>query len=434
MNRFGLAIVATLLLFAACRKDGGVGLSLLNDGLQTGMVDSFTVLSEQVTEDTIKTKNPQRILIGQRNDVAFGDIQAGFCAQFVPTTNTSSITGAVSIDSSVITFPFAGYAGDTSASITFEVFELDTELHADSVYTNKFSPKIGAKIGGITYSNGCKPSTYISIKEPTATGGDSTVSRIAQVRITIDAAVARRLLLSGKNTSATDFLAYFKGVYVRATVNSSNGGAIYYLSPASSLSTMTIFFHEGTNFKKYEYLHTSTSTWVNVFKYDQSSSLASLQMGPRNPQITKLYVEGMGGFKGKFTFPYIRNLLAEKKDLAINRAELILPLDPSNNPNSGFYAPRLGLLAADSNGKNDILSDFFSSLGIFNGYYDKTKNAYVMNITQYMQDLVYSDKDYGVLVQAYYGGIDGFRTIISTDTSGLRLNNPKLRIIFTKIK
>lgn len=434
MNRFGLAIVATLLLFAACRKDGGVGLSLVNDGLQTGMVDTFTVLSQQVTEDTIKTKNPQRILIGQRDDAAFGDIKAGFCAQFIPTTNTSSVTGTVAIDSAVITFPFAGYAGDTTASISFEVFELDSSLSADTVYTNKFSPSFRTKIGGTTYSNGCKPGTILSVKEPTASGGDSSVNRTAQVRISIDTSVARRLLLSGKNTSATDFLDYFKGVYVRATVTSINGGVIYYLSPASSQSTMTIYFHEGTNFKKYEYLHSATSTWINVFKYNQTGSIADLQKGIRNPQITKLYVEGMGGFKGKFTFPYIRNMLAEKKDLAINRAELILPLDPSNNPNQGFYAPRLGLLASDSNGKNDVLADFFSSLGLFNGYYDKSKNAYVMNITQYMQDLVYSDKDYGVLVQAYYGGIDGSRTIISTDTSGLRLNNPKLRIIFTKIK
>jgi len=85
--------------------------------------------------------------------------------------------------------------------------------------------------------------------------------------------------------------------------------------------------------------------------------------------------------------------------VAINKAELIVPLDESvvaefGVPNS------LQITAIDSNGSPVFPVDFFEGSDYYGGVYDSEKKQYVFNIARHLQSILNSPEivDYGLYI------------------------------------
>lgn len=419
---------AALFLFTlvGCRKDGDVGLSLISDDLSTNYIDTFTLDFSTVREDSVRTKNNARHLLGELNDPEFGKTSAFFTTQIVPATALTPNFTNLQIDSAFLSFPFTGYFGDTNSVVEIKVYELNQKLSSDSNYS-QFT-RVGyhnASVGQGTFQ-GIQPTVNRMYREPNGSGGDTTLQRGPMLRIPIDSIFAKRLLTSNKTATAADFVDYCYGLRVEAKVTNSDG-LIIYLGPALSLSGLNIYYHDNGLFKRYDFNVASTCVWQNSFDYQFSGSNADIS-SKQKPYISdKIYVEGMAGYKTRIQLPYLRNLL-DKNDLVIQKAVFEFPVHNSQSTNSEKIPTRLSILSVDDQLRNNLIPDQFASY--FDGNWNETKKVYSLNVTQYLQDILYKNTDNGFYLISYRGNMDGTRLLLNSNNS---TNPPKLKVIFTKI-
>src|SRR6201999_3892424 len=85
----------------------------------------------------------------------------------------------------------------------------------------------------------------------------------------------------------------------------------------------------------------------------------------------QLYLKGMGISKLKIQIPFLKNY-ADSFKVAVNRAELVLNVDPAFQ-SSGYYAPppKLTLLSIDSLSRETFVKDLLdaSDYARFDGTY-----------------------------------------------------------------
>lgn len=138
--------------FTSCSPDSGIGANVLPAGtLNANFVDTATVQTSLVLEDTIPTNNSSTFLLGSYNDPIFGATKASVYTQLVlpggdganPFTSSGYITTStikVILDSVVMSLPFgSGSVGGFYGTITpenIQVYALDHNTHiaADSAY------------------------------------------------------------------------------------------------------------------------------------------------------------------------------------------------------------------------------------------------------------------------------------------------------------
>ena len=85
------------------------------------------------------------------------------------------------------------------------------------------------------------------------------------------------------------------------------------------------------------------------------------------------------------------NDLFKNQKVAINKAELILPVDPSSiSGNDSVYSPSAKLVAtlADSAKGPLVMPDYFEGSTYFGGDYDATNKVYKFNIARYVQQVL----------------------------------------------
>ena len=419
-------LLLPFIFFQSCRKDGDVGLSLIGNELSTHLVDTFPLSFQIIREDTLKIKNTGRHLLGVLNDAQFGKTSAQFVTQIIPSTALTPNFSNLKIDSAFLSFPYLGFFGDSSSTLKISVRVLGEKIYSDSVYSQFSKFSTGIKTVGEGVFKNFQPSVPKQYREPNGSGGDTLVNRNAMLRIPIDSNLVKKLLLSNKTSSSSEFLDYFWGFSVEAKLISGSG-LIVYLAPALSLSGLNIYYHDGGSFKRYDFNVTSACTWKNTFNYQFQNAEANLAKNAGTVNQDKLFVEGMAGFKTKVNVSNLRSIL-NQKDIVIQKATFEFPVHSIQNKGLNLITPKLGMVVVDSSGKASPIPDQF--FDYFGGQYNATKNLYEINLTKYFQNLVYQEKDYGFYLISSNGVQDGTRVILNSNKALLA---PKLSIIYTKI-
>jgi hypothetical protein len=429
-----LVLFALSVFFQACEPDEGIGIEVQPQGdkIVVGFGNNSGITCYTVPEDSVRSDETLINLMGSYFDPVFGTSTASFCVQFrLPDNDVDFGTNPVA-DSLVLSLVYNGYYGDISTAQTVKVYEVNEDFNRDSAYySNDHVQYLPTPIA-----------SHFFVPAPNDSLEIGGVNYAPQLRFRLDNAFAQKFInASGTPDLAnnTNFLAFFKGLYVTAEPSLVNG-AILYFSLLNSLSCMTLYYHNADVDKpvhgmKYTFVINDNSARVNMFDHygysgadhDFQHQLAGDTL--RGSQI--LYLQAMAGVKCFLRFPDIENLFGGEK-VVINKAELILPIDA--NLNNQYARPaQLTLIKIGDDGTLSFLPDEYYGSSYFGGTYNSATGDYRFNIATFIQNCVLNDnyQEKGLYLAISGASVNGSRLVLNGPAAGA--NNLRLEIIYTKI-
>lgn len=420
LTKFILANCLFLLIFSCKKKDSSVGIGTLDeDEILNGItVDTFELQTYTIEEDSLITDNGPNGLLGSYYDPKFGTFNASIYTQLSLTTTNPNFgdLSTIIMDSVVLSFEYAGFYGDQSTQ-TFEVYELDEDLHIDSTYYS-FTTKSIKQINLVPPGKGTitpKPT------EKTIVGGD-TVD--AQLRIPLDTSFFKALISSGSSNFASNenFVSFFKGIHVR-TNNGSQApgvGAALYVKLNDPSSKITIYFRQNGIFKTFELLlNASCADFTHV---DINSSGTPVSNLLQNTTLGKNeYYAQAFKHRAIVKIPGLSNL---PQKTIIHKAELSLPIQYQ----TGYrYKPGISVSVATKAQDSD---NYYTSLPTI-GEYNEVKKLFFVDIRSYAQSIVTDSQENTGLVISPRFFINSAERIVFNGINTSNKVKPKLVVTYT---
>ncbi len=412
-NNSWFFILLSLLLFQCAKDPSDLGLNLQpqDDRINGLTIDSSTIFAFTKREDSLSTDERSYALLGSYVDPVFGRSDAGFLTQIRLSSSNVSFGSNPFGDSIVIFLDYRSYYGDTTTQQNISVYEIANDLYTDSTYYSNLNINNFTPTSVLT-----NPLSYYPRPNDTV------------LRIKLNDELAQRIATTDPTNlaSPTAFSLWFKGLYVKTDAVSSNG-AIIYFDLLSSRSKVTLYYHnDASDSLKFDFIFNSSCARVNLFNHDYSSAtITSVNDSVNHDSL--LYLQAMSGLMAKIKFPHVSNF-KDSVNLAIVKAELIIPVDNSDLTISTFKQPsKLLLVAYNSEGKYEFVPDYFVGDAYFGGYYNESDKTYRFNISRYIQQLVDKTRtDYGLALIVADNRVSANRIIIKnqspTHTNGMKLS------------
>lgn len=416
--------------YTSCKEPELVGIEVLpDDGYGVAWVDTFTLELSTITDDSIYTSNTSSsvYLLGEMNDPQFGGTRTEFYTQFrLPTANLTFLNGSV-VDSIVLNLVYAGAYGDVSkwaGTQRFGVYPLEEVIYdTTTYYSNHARAYSTAPLAQVQV----RPNLVSDVRLAA-----DTIPLPASLRIRLDDALGQQIIGADPLvTLATDtsFAKVFKGL---AIVPENSGlapgqGAILYLNLASGYTRVELYYTD-TSAKKLMFPINALSAAHSHITHQHPLAITSI-LGSTEAGRQETYVQAMAGLKMRVQIPHL-NDLRQLGTVAINRAELVLPLADGD---LSKYGPPLALSAteSDSLGRSLFIVDPFEVEGHFGGEYRSGTRDYVMNVARHIQDLLNrpaTDPYHGLLIRST---VDARRVIFNGSEHADR--PVKLRLTYTII-
>jgi len=360
--------------------------------IKNDSIESFSITT--VSEDSLRSDEASKLLLGQIDDPIFGENKGEFVTQMLLPSNSIDTIENVVVDSVVLTYAYSSFYGDLNENndFTVEIFEIDESIFKDSIYYSDFIP---------SYSG-----SNLSIANQFF-DSDTTQSVL---NILLDNDFGQKLIDATGSQHMVDnesFLEFFKGFYVTATASNT----IMYLEPNSSKSKLSVYYHEiGVDtMLSLDFDLASEAARINIFNTKEMSNL---------PQIEgETYIQSMAAFKAEFTFNDIPALKDTLRGKAINKVSIDFEIIKDENYPSH---DKLYLVRETNYGRIVFLTDFtLEGDEHFGGTLEE--NKYSFNISRYfyqlLNDTEYTNKLYilssGAAVNANRTIIDNSKISIS---------------------
>ncbi len=352
---------------------------LTNDDDLSLVKDTLTVKSFSLFHEPIASNGVSVGVLGNFSDPNFGKTSAGFYGQCRLSANNVTFGAGAQLDSAFITFTYNGKYGKFDQPVNLVVYELSQSL-VDSL-TYKTNEALSVNIPPIGQFSNFMPNF------------DDTISIYglsypAHLRIPLTSSFGNKILLSDSLNLVdnTAFLNLFKGFYV-TTTSSTEGNGLLYLTLSSSLSKITLYYHNN-DFDSLSYDIPVSGVKVNHFDNTYTSAPVYSSVSSPNPAgETKIYVQGGAGVKGKLMLPELDSL---PKNILVNKAELILS---QTDGDTAYAAPLLlDLYRIDDAGDAQTLEDdgltHFGGVKVTESVNGVSVNRYRFNIKKYFQKLI----------------------------------------------
>jgi len=428
--RKGFILSATFLFLllvlgttVSCKKNQKtVGASALADDdlLNSGGIDTFSLKTFSIVEDSIFSKNPRFNLLGSVNDPVFGTTEASFYTQ-ISLSGFSPDFGILSdviIDSFVVAFRYGGFYGEISEHL-FEVYELDEDLYEDSSYY-EFSSKLTKATNLVPTANNdgfIRPEPLL----PAIVGID-TVS--PQLRIPLDTVFARELMqLAEIVADNEEFIENFKGLFFRVNTGfqAPGQGNILYLESSNPASKLTVYYREDNEQKQFDFLISSSLVDFNHIDIDNSTTNVDVVISDTVPGQSSFYAQAFKT-RAKIQFPTFDDL---PKDIVIHKATLELPIDYFLG--EGFYPSTIVSAAARFQEDND---QYF--LLDNNVQFNQQGRSYIINLRPYLQSVINGQAiNDGVIISPLFFNTSTERIIFNGPNTMNKLK-PKLSVVYSE--
>ena len=428
---YGL-FLATALVLTNCKDDkNSLGLDIQppNDKINVYSTDTVSVISYSQIVDSVKTDETTYSLLGSMVDPVFGSSTASFYTQFRLSKTSFDFGSTPFPDSLVLALDYQDIYGDSLASITVKVYELAESIYLDSVYYSHQSLALGSTLLG--------ERTFVpNLKDSLIVLNDTLVPHL-RIRLSdLSNNLADKLLFAPADSMSnnTSFLNYFPGLGIIAETTTT-GGAIVYFDLMSSVSGMTLYYHNGEDDSlSFDYTINSNCGRFGHFTHDYSLGDAAFraQVLDKDTSLGRntCYVQAMGGVKTFIRFPHIKSLYDNGK-IAINEARFFLScqeISPSLE-----IARVLVLVQKNSDGSYNVLNDQLEGAGYYGGYYDDDDNGYWFRITSTVQELIRSEEtDYGLEIYMSGGAINAERVLLYGSNPALPENaEERMKLVLT---
>ncbi len=422
-----LAIIlpAAMLFTSGCTDPNDVGSEVLpDDDVVTGnFVDTFTINFRTIPIAETFTEDASRSLIGNYVDEEFGHIfaESFFQVRIVGSNLVFGDAADLSVDSVVLSLDLTDFYGRFNDPVELEIFEITQDFPIDSILNNTTVVDVDDTYD---YANG-------------ATLDFSQLSGFLDfVSFRLDDSLGRKLLFAPIDSLATNsvFTSFFKGLAIRSkpvdqSISREPGG-IFQWDPTSSITELTLYYTDTAGPQEYtfdisalsERYHRIIRTDVSGRLYEQILADTVLDQPPfgaiSSGNENHLFV-GVPGMK-------------DLDPAGINRAELVLPLDPDYFGSGGRFDPpgQVVIFISNLDGTGIDSSAVVSS----SATYDPASQEYVVPLTNNLQTIL-ADRANGV----------GF--IVVPDENAVTVNravfagpghpnpdlHPKFRVTYTTI-
>lgn len=385
-----------VLLMASCSKPAGeIGAVIQPEDSKLNVFwnDTTTVYAYSEPEDSVRSDNLSRNLLGSTYDETFGNTTIGFFVQFVLTASGHDFGENAQVDSVVLQLKYTGESyGDTSTLLTAHAFELMEMIDNDSIYFSN----LNLETGDIDYAN----FEWLPLPNDSVVVEEDTLTALIRIPLNNNPELGEKLINAGDAMEDTEaFQEYFNGLHI-VTSPLSNGGSILYFDLVNNISRMTLYYsNDEQEALRYEYMITSDVARVGKYdhNYENGSASFSQQVFEGDTALgqERFYVQGMGGIMSYIKLPNIQKY-SHLGVIAVNEAKLILPgaeADPL------YGTPfQLALYTVQEDGSFGYLPDLFEGDEYFGGFYHSSSNSYTFRITRYVQDLISNPTkvDYGI--------------------------------------
>lgn len=417
----------SVLFFYSCKKDGELIPAFDSGSVNLVKVDTFSILTKLVREDSIRTDLSAFNLLGLYNDPIFGLASSSIYSQVTLNGLNVDFGAGATLDSAILTLQYQGIYGDTLSSLNINVFEITTQMDKSTNYfSNTFLTHDPNPITSLSFIPNLKDSIYTLF---------DSLNKAPHLRINLGSTFGNRILAESAGTNLannTNFTNFFKGLYITTTNSvqnstlSSGQGSIVYFNINSALSTVTIYYNDTS---KYSFLMNAESVKYSRFDHNYTGTDIEAQL-LGNGDTTLTYVQTLAGVKTKIEIPHIKRILNEG-DVAINQAKLTVTLE--NNSDLTFAAvPTLTLVGISEEGTSVFLPDFFEGLNFFGGFLEQTEKTYTFNIPRHLHSMIYNpSENKGMYLLATGQSISANRSVLGTQKNSTA--KLKLEIIYTKL-
>ena len=369
----------TLFISISCKKkDNNLGLNTLdqNELLNSAGIDTFSLVTFTIEDDSVITKDPSYATLGAYNDPKFGTVDAGFYTQLrLSGINPNFGETAITVDSIILGLEYSGYYGDLT-DLNLEVYEVTETISSDSTYY-AFST--------LTHNSTNLIDPGYEIMSPDPSGvtviGIDTVD--TQLRIKLRNSLATTLIDEAKNgtafASADAFLTYFKGLYVTTNQGSlpSGKGGVFFFNLNDPLSKMTIYYTQDLTQKKFDFVINSSCVDFNHVEINNAGKPVQTVITDTISGMKQFYAQS---FKSRAVvqIPGLANI---PKKAIIHKAELYLPVQFQTGTK---YNPGFEVSVANRPSSNPTS---LASIGVL-GTYDEFKKHYKIDLRAYIQSVV----------------------------------------------
>ncbi|CAA9280846.1 MAG: hypothetical protein AVDCRST_MAG95-3293 [uncultured Adhaeribacter sp.] len=416
INRPVLFVLLLLSVFA-CDNPNDLGTTYNGDLINTAYTETEPITAATVlVKDSIIAKNKGNLLAGVFTNEKFGTTTAKAYLEIGP--SGGSIATGSTLDSIVLALDYDEAYGDTTTNYTLEVRELTKSFEANKTYytNNNNELTYTTALGTATFIP--KPKQTISKEITNAQGTKVTVKTSVPLRIKLNNELGQRIMSLPTTTlgNPTEFAKVFKGVVL---VPGATNKAALGFAPDGALpnadSTYLRIYYKAADGKKQKYdLLISNATGGNnrfneIISDPTGTALAALQKTGDSVAVTaanETYLQESTGLLTKITFPDLDKWQSRpgNENSAIIRAELIIPVKENGTSSPAplaYLAPttKNNRILRDANLAPRILLEdpLIKNLTGSNPNvatpavirYDKDKKAYIGNITQYVQSIVY---------------------------------------------
>ncbi|MDO8951469.1 MAG: DUF4270 domain-containing protein [Draconibacterium sp.] len=428
-NQFLSIIMLMLIALTGCKEQSSIGVEVLPAGdlITVRSTTQAEILSFTHSEDSIRTDEASKSLLGSFTDSLFGNTTIGFAAQF-RLYEFPDFGKNPKADSVKLYLYYRIIYGDTVTKQKFNVYELSSPLNVDSRYTQNTDLKgmsSGNLIGQLEY----KP----KIKQDSTTR--DTFYQL--INIPIDIALGEKLINADSmqmiNTDV--FLEYFKGLYIETEKQIGRGGAILSLEAVQQGSfngSALVLFYSNDSAKSaaggdtsliMPYIISTYSARVNNIQHDYTETPFYQNLNSETVQDSLMYVQATGGLKARILIEELSSW-RDSVNIAINKAELIFQIDTIASQVKKFPPPlQMLFTVVDSLGKEFLPKDYVFNPSFYGGGLRKDY-TYHFNITQHVQEVIDGNaKNLGFFLTPAQKNNQANRVVLkgSTSKTGIKL-------------
>lgn len=392
-------LAAAAIFFAGCEKpedEVGLGLQPEGDNIDLFSNDTTTVNMITINEDSVRTDEFARGMLGNYTDPVFGVAHASFYTHLRLSSNNVDFGNPedIVVDSLVLDFVLGNENYGNITPQSFSITQITEPIYRDSLYASNSHVETDT-------DNLILPDWQTQTVDPKQGGVLENGESYSLLKFHLDTELADVFINAGGTddlANSQNFTEFFNGLYLKSESINNNMFAVNFID---SRTKMTMHYRDlggdEADTLSFDFLiNNECARFTRIEHGYGNTELAALQNGEDSlPGDQNLYIQAGGGVKTKITFPNILDY-AVPEDRIINRAELVLPVKDNS---VGIFNPisRIFLLNELSDGSVVFSLDQSIGNAHVGGFYDSTTGEYRFNITRHIQALIEGNLDSGVL-------------------------------------
>ena len=380
-----------LAVISACNKpEDSIGAAIQPEDelLNLNQTDTLSLLVSVVKEDSLRADELSLGLIGNYLDPKIGQTKASINTQIrLSAADVDFGTNAV-VDSIVLTLIYADLFYGKQAPQLFSVKEITEDFYLDSTYysnrTFETAPDELIEAGRAFQEINVQDIVYLA-------DGDSLPPHL-RLRLSDEFGMRMMTLPEEAYSDNETFISNFKGLNISSL---SEDGGVVPVDLLSGNSRVRLFYHNDLDTLTYDFTINTQCARTTHLEHDFQNDLAGLNELDAIDGSLNTFVQAGASVKTRIDLPSIYDF-NELGNFAINRAELIVPVSKPNEFRYPFQS-LLFVLSENEEGNAVALPDQLGNGVNIGGSYNSSKEAYVFNISRFVQRLLTGEQDRNVL-------------------------------------